>query len=167
MANIKTYSIQINGLQESVKAVDALNSSLAILEKRIKALEGKAVSVGSKTSGGGSKASSKSALSEEEKLEKQIAQIDEKRVAYSKEIYQNYLASKDVLKETVKDQQSIAAAERLQAKTYSNTIAGKKQELADIKAAMQTVDLGDTAQIEKMAARANELNATLKKIEES
>ena len=167
MANIKTYSIQINGLQESVKAVDALNSSLAILEKRIKALEGKAVSVGSKTSGGGSKASSKSALSEEEKLEKQIAQIDEKRVAYSKEVYQNYLAAKDVLKETVKDQQSIAAAERLQAKTYSNTIAGKKQELADIKAAMQTVDLGDTAQIEKMAARANELNATLKKIEES
>lgn len=167
MAN-KTYSIQINGLQESIKAVDALSASLESLEKKIKALEGKAVNVGSKvSSGGGEKSSSKAALSEEEKLERQIAQIDEKRVAYSKEVYQNYLAAKDVLKETVSDQKSIAASERLQAKTYSNTIAGMKQELADIKSAMQTVDLGDTDQLDKMAQRANELNNALKKIEES
>ena len=65
------------------------------------------------------------------------------------------------------DQKSIAASERLQAKTYSNTIAGMKQELADIKSAMQTVDIGDSSQIEKMAQRANELNEALKKIEES
>ena len=166
MAN-KTYSIQINGLQESIKAVDALSASLESLEKKIKALEGKAVNVGSNSSGGGSKSSSKAALSEEEKLERQIAQIDEKRVAYSKEVYQNYLAAKDVLKETVNDQKSIAASERLQAKTYSNTIAGMKQELADIKSAMQTVDLGDTDQLDKMVQRANELNNALKKIEES
>lgn len=166
MAN-KTYSIQINGLQESIKAVDSLNASLGNLEKKIKALEGKAVNVGSNSSGGGSKSSSKAALSEEEKLERQIAQIDEKRVAYSKEVYQNYLAAKDVLKETVNDQKSIAATERLQAKTYSNTIAGMKQELADIKSAMQTVDLGDSDQLEKMVQRANELNESLKKIEES
>ena len=81
MAN-KTYSIQINGLQESIKAVDALSASLESLEKKIKALEGKAVNVGSKvSSGGGEKSSSKAALSEEEKLERQNAQIDEKRVA--------------------------------------------------------------------------------------
>ena len=167
MAN-KTYSIQINGLQESIKAVDALSASLESLEKKIKALEGKAVNVGSKvSSGGGEKSSSKAALSEEEKLERQIAQIDEKRVAYSKEVYQNYLAAKDVLKETVNDQKSIAASERLQAKTYSNTISGMKQELADIKSAMQTVDLGDSDQLDKMAQRANELNNALKKIEES
>lgn len=167
MAN-KTYSIQINGLQESIKAVDSLNASLENLEKKIKALEGKAVNVGSKvSSGGGEKSSSKAALSEEEKLERQIAQIDEKRVAYSKEVYQNYLAAKDVLKETVNDQKSIAASERLQAKTYSNTIAGMKQELADIKSAMQTVDLGDTDQLDKMVQRANQLNEALKKVEES
>ena len=166
--NIKKYSIVINGIQESVKAVDALNESLASLEKRINALQGKAVSVGSKVeSGGGTKSSSKSSLSEEEKLEKQIEQIDAKRAAYSKEIYQNYLAAKDVLKETVSDQKSIAASERLQAKTYSNTIAGMKQELADIKSAMQTVDLGDTDQLDKMTQRANELNTALKKVEES
>lgn len=166
MAN-KTYSIVINGLQESIKAVDALNSSLGELDKKIKALEGKAVKIGSTSSGGGSKSSSTGALSEEEKIQKQIEQLEEKRIAHSKEIYQNYLAAKDVLKEVDNDQKSIAATERLQAKSYSNTIQGMKQELADIKSAMQTVDLGDTDQLDKMTQRAKELNDSLKKIEES
>ena len=166
MANgVKTYQIQINGITESVKAVESLNKQLSELEARIKALEGK--SVGVKTSGGGSKSSSTGSLSEEEKIQKQIEQIDAKRVAYSKEIYQNYLAAKDVLKETVKDQNAIAASERLQANSYSNTIMGMKQELADIKSAMQTVDLGDTEKMGEMVKRANELNDALKKIEES
>lgn len=166
MANTKEYKIVINGITESVKAVESLNKELNELEARIKALEGK--SVGVKTSGGGGgSSSSKASLSEEEKLAKQIEQIDAKRVAYSKEIYQNYLAAKDVLKETVTDQKSIAAAERLQANSYSNTIQGMKQELADIKSAMQTVDLGDTDKMDAMVKRANELNEALKKIEES
>lgn len=164
MAAQKVYQIQINGLTESVKAVDALNESLKTLEARIKALEGKSVSVGSKSSGVSSKSAS---LSEEEKLQRQIEQLEEKRIAHSKEIYQNYLAAKDVLKETEQDQKQIAAAERMAADSYSNTIQGMKQELADIKSVMQTVDLGDTEQLDKMVKRANELNTELKKVEES
>lgn len=166
--NIKKYSIVINGVTESIDAVKSLNEQLKSLEERIKALESKSIGVKATTStGGGSKSSSTGSLSEEEKLQKQINQLEEKRIAYSKEIYQNYLAAKDVLSETVKDQKSIAATERLQANAYSNTIQGMKQELADIKAAMQTVDLGDTDQMDKMVQRANELNEALKKIEES
>lgn len=168
MANTKEYKIVINGVQESIDAVKSLNDQLKSLEERIKALESKSIGVKATTStGGGSKSSSTGSLSEEEKLERQINQLEEKRIAYSKEIYQNYLAAKDVLSETVKDQKSIAATERLQANAYSNTIQGMKQELADIKAAMQTVDLGDTDQMDKMVQRANELNEALKKIEES
>ena len=164
---IKTFSIKINGIQESIDAVSALNKQLANLEQRINVLSS-AKSVGTKVSGGGgTSSSSKSSLSEEEKLEKQIEQIDAKRVAYSKEIYQNYLAAKDILKETVQDQKQLAASERLSAGNYSNTMAGMKQELADIKSVMQTVDLGDTDQFDKLTQRANKLNDELKKIEES
>ena len=168
MANTKEYKIVINGVQESIDAVKSLNEQLKSLEDRIKALESKSIGVKATTStGGGSKSSSTGSLSEEEKLQKQINQLEEKRIAYSKEIYQNYLAAKDVLSETVKDQKSIAANERLQANAYSNTIQGMKQELADIKASIQTVDLGDTDQLDKMVKRANELNEALKKIEQS
>lgn len=164
---VKTYSIKINGIQESIDAVSALNKQLSNLEQRINVLSS-AKSVGTKVSGGGgTSSSSKSSLSEEEKLEKQIEQIDAKRVAYSKEIYQNYLAAKDILKETVQDQKQLAASERLSTGNYSNTMAGMKQELADIKSVMQTVDLGDTDQFDKLTQRANKLNDELKKIEES
>lgn len=164
MANTKEYKIVINGISESINAVESLNKKLQDLEQRINAISKQSVSI--KSSGGGSSSTSKaSSLSEEEKLEKQILQLDEKREAYSKEIYQNYLAAKEVLSETVKDQKQIAASERLSAKNYSNTMAGMKQELADIKAVMQTVDLGDTDQFDKLAQRANTLNESLKKIE--
>jgi len=170
MAGIKTYQIKINGITESIDAVKSLEKELFNLEERIKALEAKSVNVktGSSTGGGGSsRTSNVSALNEEEKLEKQIAQIDAKREAYSKEIYQNYLAAKDVLSETVKDQKQVAALERLQSKNYANTMAGMKQELADIKAVMQTVDLGDTGEFDRLTKRANELNEALLEIEKS
>lgn len=162
MANEKIYSIKINGISESINAVDALNKQLNTLESRIKALESSSVKVGS--SGGGSKASS---LSEEEKLAKQIEQIDAKREAYSKEIYQNYLAAKDVLKETVNDQKQLAASERLASNAYSNTMEGMKQHLADLKSAISTTDLGDSDKIKQMTSEANELTTKLKKMEEA
>lgn len=165
MANQRIYSIQINGLTESVKAVDALNESLKNIESRIKALDGKSVKVGASSSGGGTKSSSTSSLSEEEKLEKQIAQLEEKRIAYSKEVYQNYLAAKDVLKETVKDQQQLAAAERVQANTYSNTMEGIKQKLADLKSVHFTTDIS-TDEFKKQTEEINELTNKLKKLEE-
>ena len=169
MANgVKTYQIKIDGIDKSIDAVKSLEKELFNLEQRIAAVSKQAVNI--KSSGGGygggsTKTSNTSALSEEEKLEKQILQTEAKREAYSKEIYQNYLASKEALSETVKDQKQIAASERLQAKNYSNTMAGMKQELADIKAVMQTVDLGDSGEFDKLTQRANELNEALKKIE--
>ncbi len=164
MADKKVYSIVINGVQESVNAVEALNKQLSELENRIKVLEKSNVKI---NAGGTSTSSSKSSssLSEEEKIAKQIAQIDAKREAYSKEIYQNYLAAKDVLSETVNDQKAISAQERLQANNYTNTMAGMKQELADLKTVMNGTDLGDES-FKKMSQRAGEITEKLKALEQ-
>lgn len=167
MADKKVYSIVINGVQESANAVESLNKQLSELENRIKALEKSSVKINASSSGGGSTSSgSKSSLNEEEKLAKQIEQIDTKRQAYSKEIYQNYLAAKDVLDETVKDQKQISAQERLQANNYTNTMAGMKQELKDLKIVMNGTDLGDDA-FKQMSQRAGELTNKLKEIEQA
>ena len=160
----KVYQIQINGIQESVTAVESLNKELNELENRIKSLEKSNVKVGTSTSSSGG--GSKSSLNEEEKLAKQIEQIDAKREAYSKEIYQNYLAAKDVLDATVKDQKQISAQERLQANNYTNTMAGLKQELKDLKTVMNGTDLADDT-FKQMTQRANELTTKLKEIEAS
>lgn len=152
MAKTATFNIQINGITESVNAVDALNKQLdALNEKTNKS----------------SKSSRSSSLSEEEKIARQIQQIDEKREAVSKGIYQNYLAAKDVLKEAEQDQKQLAASERLALNNYTNTMAGMKQQLADLKAVMQTVDISDSAEMGRLTQRANEINEKLKEIEAS
>lgn len=164
MADTKIFKIQINGITESINAVDALNRQLQTLESRIKALEKSNVKVGT-TSSSSSGSKSSSSLSEEEKLAKQIASIDAKREAYSKEIYQNYLAAKDVLDETVKDQKAIAAQERYQANTYSNTMQGLKQRLKDVQAIRQTTDMA-SEDFKKLTAEANNLVNELSKLEQ-
>lgn len=165
--NEKTYSITINGLTESINAVDSLNKQLSELENRIKALEKSSVKINTTSSGGGSSSSgSKSSLNEEEKLSRQIAQIDAKREAYSKEIYQNYLAAKDVLNETVKDQKQLAAQERVTANAYSNTMDGIKQKLADLKSVHFTTDIS-TDEFKQQEAEINSLTNKLKELEEA
>lgn len=167
MANTKEYKIVINGLTESINAVDSLNKQLSELENRIKALERSSVKINTTSSGGGSASSgSKSSLNEEEKLAKQIETIDAKREAYSKEIYQNYLAAKDVLAETISDQKQLAAAERLQADAYSNTMAGIKQKLADLKSVHFTTDIS-TDEFKQQEAEINSLTNKLKELEEA
>ena len=168
----KVYQIEIQGIQESIKAVDTLNNSLQALDKKIKELENKTVNV---STGGGSKSSSSAVMSEEVALQKELnalknegTKLEAKQVAYQDESYQKVLAQKDILKEIVNDQKAIAAQERLQANVYAeNTMAGMKAKLADIKQVMQTVDLGDTEQFTKLTQEADKLNSKLLEVEKS
>lgn len=171
MENKRIYTIQINGIKESIDAVDALNKQLNALESRIKALESANVKVASAPTAG---ASSTSNLSQEVAIEKELnslknegTKLEAKQVAYQDESYQKVLAQKDILKEIVNDQKAIAAQERLQADTYSNTMQGMKQKLADLKAAINTTDIGDGDSIKKMTKEANELTNKLKEMEEA
>lgn len=165
MANTKSYKIVIDGIQQSIDAVKSLNQQLDALEQRIKNLEGKAVKVGTSSSGGGG--GNASALSAEEKLEKEILATEEKIAKVRSESYQKLLAAKEELKEaTTYAKAQHAATENGQGLFDTNTMLGMKQQLSAIKQEMQTVDVNDD-KFKQLTQQANELNNKLKEIEQS
>lgn len=161
--NKKIYSIQINGIDQSIKQVDALSDSLQFLDKKIKELESRSVSVTSKTSGSGTNTKD---LQTEDQLLKSIQKTEQEIANARREEYQQLLADKDLLKETKDLQEQRAAAERLSVNNYGSTMKGMKQELSDIKKVMQTTELG-SEKFQEMTARTKELTEGLKKIEEA
>jgi chromosome segregation ATPase len=113
-------------------------------------------------------------LSDEERVQKEInklkeegQKLDAKIAASQDEIYKRVDATKQLYKETIADQKAMAAQERLVADSYSNTMQGMKNKLADLKSVINTTDLGDGDQIKKMTQEANELTNKLKEMEES
>jgi len=169
MANTKEYQIKINGLTESINAVESLNKQLDSLEQKMKTISSSKVSAG-----GGSSASrgSNSALSEEERVQKEInklkeqgQQLDAKMVAAQSEVYKKVDATKELYKEILADQKAIAAQERLQADAYSNTMVGIKQKLADLKSVHFTTDLSSD-EFKKQTQDINALTQQLKELEE-
>lgn len=51
--NKKIYTIQINGIEQSIKQVDALSDALKSLDAKIKELESKNINISSASNGGG------------------------------------------------------------------------------------------------------------------
>lgn len=162
MADIKKYSIEINGLKESADAVKVLNAELDSLEKRIKALEGKAINVGSKTS-----TDSTSSLDAQDKLQKDILATEQKLAEVRDENYKKLLHMKEELKEFTQIAKSQVAAEENQQGLYdTNTMAGMKGQLKSIKQEMQTLDISSD-RFRELTQQANDLNNKLKEIEQS
>lgn len=160
--NKKIYTIQINGIDQSIKQVDALSDALQFLDKKIKEMESRSVSVtASNNSGGGNRTAE---LNTEDKLLRQIQSTEEQIANARREDYQSLLAQKDILKDIVSEAQERAAAERLSTGNYGNNMKGLKQELSDIKKVMQTTDLGDE-KFQELTQRANELTNKLKELE--
>lgn len=169
MADVKTYSIRINGINESVRAIDALNDALAMLEKRIYGLEQKTIKINTsfdevKTTTSSKSSSTLSARKEEDRLLKQIQKTEQDIANTQREEYQRMLASKDVLKQQVDLQKQRAAQERLIVDEYGNTMAGMKQQLADLKEVINNTDIG-TEGFDNLVKKADELNAKLLEIE--
>ena len=168
MDNKRIYTIQINGITESANAVDALNKQLDALDKRIKALENSNVKVSAGGRGNASALSEEEAIQREiNKLKKEGETLDAKIAASQDEIYKRVDATKQLYKETIADQKAMAAQERLTADAYSNTMQGMKNHLADLKAAINVTDLGDSDKIKKMTQEANELTNKLKEMEQA
>lgn len=167
MENEKIYSIKINGLDVSISQVEALNNQLNNLEQRIDALSQKAINVTADasvtSSGGGGRRTAE--LSEEAKLQKDIAATLEKAAQARSEEYKALLSAKAELKEY----QTIAKAQQAQENLLTNsndlkTMAGMKAELRDIKQAMQIMDV-DSDGFKLLTQQAAELTEKLKQLE--
>lgn len=165
--NKRTYSIEINGIKESIDAVKSLTASLGELETRIDALKAKAsvnVSVNGNVQ---TNTSSSSDLKEQDNLEKQILATEEKLSQVRSENYQKLLHMKEELKEYTQIAKSNAAAdENKQGLFDTNTMAGMKASLKSIKAEMQTLDVSSD-RFRELTQEANGLNEKLKSIEQS
>ncbi len=156
----RQYLIEINGIQQSIDAVDSLNKQLNALEKRIDALAKKNINISS--SGGGNRA----ALDEEAKMLQKINELHQKVAASEKAEYQELLHAKEELKEYQTIAKSIAAQTNLdQGINNTKTMQGMKAQLHDIKAAMQTLDV-ESDKFKQLQQEANELNTKLKEIEQ-
>ena len=156
----KTFIIEINGIQESVSAVDSLNKQLDALEKKIDALKSKNINI-SASGGGNAKA-----LDEEAKMLQKIEELHQKVAASEKAEYQELLHAKEELKEYQQIAKSLAAQDNLKSGINdTSTMMGMKAQLKDIKTAMQTLDV-ESDKFKQLQQEANELNTKLKEIEQ-
>lgn len=173
----RQYQIVINGIKESIAEIDALLDSLKLLEKKITELENKKINISASpvqmtndTNTNGRETDTARVLDKlqaEDRVLKRIWQTERQIQETEEEQYQNLLKAKEALKERQQLAKETAAEERLLASEYANSMAGMKQELADIKRAMNFHDLDDVDWFDKQIKRANELNEKLKQIEQS
>lgn len=165
MADKRIFTIQINGVSESVEAITSLNKQLDDLEQRLKNISSQGVSL-NVSAGGSSGGKTSDELKEVDKLQKQILATKAKIAQADQEEYQELLKQKNELKEAQNVAKSLAANSRLNDGGYSDTIRGMKQELSDLKTVMNGMNPNDDG-FGDMVKRANELNNKLKEIEQS
>ena len=165
--SVKNYVIRINGLQESITQVDALNKGLDALEKKIGELEKKNVNINATTTTTSTPKVDNAPLQEQDKLTKDIWATQQKINDARDKDYQELVRLKDELKAAKTEAEGLAAASKLDENNYNlNTMEGIKEKLKDIKREINTTDIGSD-QFKKLTEEANELNTKLKDIEQS
>ena len=93
----KVYQIQINGISESVTAVDALNKQLDALEKRIKALEGQNIKVSNNSE----------SIREEISAQKELNQLKKEEAAQQRLIAGEYDNTMKGMKQNLSDLKTV------------------------------------------------------------
>ena len=149
--NKKIFTIEINGLSESVKSVGALQEKIDALNKSLKGMGKTKIKIGEG-----------SADAEYNKL---LAEREKQLAAVKKELQQTGKNVKEYKQET-KELVALEEKARNEAKGYAHTLAGLKQELKDLKAASQNIDYGSDKYV-KMSEEIFAITKQLKDLEEA
>ena len=149
--NKKIFTIEINGLSESVKSVGALQEKIDALNKSLKGMGKTKIKIGEG-----------SADAEYNKL---LADRQKQLAAVNKELQQTGKNVKEYKQET-KELVALEEKARNETKGYAHTLAGLKQELKDLKAASQNIDYGSDQYV-KMSEEIFAITKQLKDLEEA
>ena len=176
----KVYTIQINGLKESVDMVKSLNDELNSLESTIKKIGNTKIKVQGEVSVpkekkivSGNETDKDSLVNREKELaiQKQInaeikatgqaqaAVTDEYRKSLEEQMKQQ-----EVVKQTKQDVKDMFSGAKTDAGEYTNTLAGLRAELRDLSKEQRSVELG-TPEYDKLDERILALNSNLKALE--
>lgn len=172
----KVYSLVINGIRESVDAVDSLNRQLNTLKTNIDALskskinikvEGNAeVPKTQKVSGNTTTTVDKE---KELAIQKQVTAEIKAQGQYQAALTQEYQDAHKVVQQTKQDTKDMLSGAIDQAGQYTNTMAGWKAELRDLTSERNRLDLTkpeDVERFKEIQERANALTTILKTIEQ-
>lgn len=183
MAQEKTraFRLTINGIQQSVDAVKSLSKELDTLESKIKGLSNRKIVISGtvdtkqaeKKVVSGKASSSDANLSKELEIQKQInAELKEKAKleAASTEEWQKSFReqqkTKDEITQIKNVQKDMLKGARDDAGNYTNTLAGLRANLSDLKKQLATTELGTEA-YDKLNAKTKELNDNVMMLEKS
>lgn len=179
--NKKVFQIEINGLTQSVDAVQALNNQLDDLEKRIKRLQNAKLEVkvsGNDTaqqsntvvSGNNSTRNQTNALNELAKLQQQVSRQQAQSEALLTQEYQEQLRIKtqiqDQNKEATREIQNQARGIKGMNGEYANTLAGQRAYLSELKQSLANTELG-TKEWDELGDKVLQVNTVVKQLEES
>ena len=171
MANTRTYSIVINGVEQSVKAVDSLLTKLDALDQRIQKLQKLNLDLAqsqSRTSGGDDSASKSKydAAKSEAAAQKEVADQIALQNRENQKALQLLTQKKQETKEQVRIQQQIAQGIRDEGGAYKNTLQGQRAMLSDLKKQLANTDLNSDEWV-TLRDRVAEVNDKVKELEES
>lgn len=171
MANTRTYSIVINGVEQSVKAVDSLLTKLDALDQRIQKLQKLNLDLAQNQGGtsGSNDSASKSkydAAKSEAAAQKEVADAIALQNSENQKALQLLVQKKQETKEQVNIQKQIAQGIRDESGAYANTLQGQRQMLADMKKQLANTDLNSDDWV-TLRDRVAEVNDKVKEMEES
>jgi len=173
----RVYSITINGLRESISAVESLNRQLDTLKTNINALSKSKINIkveGNVEEPKTQKVSGNTTTTTVDKekelaIQKQVTAEIKAQGQYQAALTQEYQDAHKVVQQTKQDTKDMLSGAIDQAGQYTNTMAGWKAELRDLTSERNRLDITkpeDVERFKEIQERANALTTILKSIEQ-
>lgn len=166
MNDKRIFQLKINGIDQSVNAIKALNKELTLLENRLNRLNKINVNVSPSIQGKDNSKIVRTSKQDDSALAKLTAALDKektKQIEMQNEAYREQAA---LLKQIKEENKQIANGAKDIDGNYTNTLAGMKAKLADMKKELNTMNVDDSG-FDGLVSKIRELNDEIKGVEQA